>query len=230
MASLPLQAQPGDAFVYGYGTDVLGAVIEVVTGQSLADFLRERIFAPLGMRDTHFYLPLAKRDRLATVYGLTDELERAPDGAGMTTQGQYVEGPRTSYSGGAGLLSTARDYARFLQMLLNGGELDGTRLLSPTTIALMTANHLGDSTDPGFLRPGMGFGLGFSIRTDVGLAGEPGSVGEYGWGGAYHSSYWVDPSEELIVVYFTQVIPAGDLNDHARVRALVYASIVESGR
>lgn len=229
MAALPLQTHPGEAFVYGYSTDVLGAVIEVVSGRSLADFLRERIFEPLGMRDTHFYLPPAKRGRLATVYGLTGDLERAPDGPGMTTQGQYVDGPRTSYSGGAGLLSTARDYARFLQMLLNGGELDGTRLMSPTSITLMTENHLGASVDPGFLRPGIGFGLGFSVRLDVGLAGEHGSGGEYGWGGAYHSTYWVDPTEELVVVYFTQVIPAGNLNDHARLRALVYSSIVENG-
>lgn len=210
--------------MYGYNTDILGAVIEVVSGQSLDAFLRERILEPLDMHDTHFYLPLEKRGRLATVYNLRNGLTRAPDGAGMEAQGQYVDGPRVAFSGGAGLLSTARDYARFLQMLLNGGELDGTRILSPTTVDLMTQNHVGD-IDRG---PGMGFGLGFSIRENVGEAGQPGSVGEFGWGGAYHSTYWVDPVENLVVVYLTQVIPATGLDDQAKLRALVYASITQS--
>jgi len=223
MPALPFQAQPGEAFVYGYSTDILGAVIEVVSGQPLDQFLQERIFGPLGMRDTHFYLPPAKRSRLATVYNLRAELTRAPDGPGMETQGQYVDGPRRSFSGGAGLLSTGRDYARFLQMLLDGGELNGRRILSPTSVALMTQNHI-PHIDRG---PGMGFGLGFSVRLDVGAAGQPGSVGEFGWGGAYHSTYWVDPVERLVVVYLTQVIPATGLDDQARVRALVYGSIVE---
>jgi CubicO group peptidase (beta-lactamase class C family) len=223
MPALPFQAQPGTQFVYGYNTDILGAVIEVVSGQSLEQFVQERILRPLDMRDTHFYLPLEKRGRLATVYSLTGELSRAPDGAGMQTQGQYVDGPRVSFSGGAGLLSTTRDYARFLQMLLNGGELNGARLLSPTTVDLMTQNHVGD-IDRG---PGMGFGLGFSIRENVGDAGQPGSVGEFGWGGAYHSTYWVDPVENLVVVYLTQVIPAAGLDDQAKLRSLIYAAITE---
>ena len=225
MPALPFQAQPGEAFVYGYNTDILGAVIEAVSGSSLDTFLRERILDPLEMRDTHFYLPPAKRDRLATVYSLRGgmSLERAPDGPGMQTQGQYVDGPRVSHSGGAGLLSTARDYARFLQMLLNGGELNGTRILSPATVSLMTENHSGDL----YGAPGMGFGLGFAVRLDVGAAGEPGSEGDFRWGGAYHSTYWVDPEEELVVVYLTQVIPAQGLDDHRRLRALVYAAITE---
>jgi len=225
IAALPFPAQPGSAWVYGYNTDILGAVIEVVSGQSLDQFLRERILEPLDMRDTHFYLPQDKRGRLATVYGLrSGALTRAPDGAGMEAQGQYVDGPRVSYSGGAGLLSTARDYGRFLQMMLNGGELNGTRLLSPATVALMTQNHVGDLYTPA----GMGFGLGFSVRLDVGEAGAHGSPGEYGWGGAHHSTYWVDPVEDLVVVYLTQLIPAGGLDDQARVRALVYSAITES--
>ena len=226
MASLPFPAQPGSAFVYGYGTDILGAVIEVVSGQPLDAFLHERIFVPLDMRDTHFYLPEGKRDRLAAVYGLREGLERAADGPGMQAQGQYVDGPRTSFSGGAGLLSTARDYARFLQALLDGGALGESRILSPTSVALMTEDHVGDR----YTAPGMGFGLGFAVREDVGAAGVPGSPGEYGWGGAYHSTYWVDPVEDLVVVYFTQVIPATGLDDHASLRALVYAAIVESRR
>lgn len=226
MAALPFPSQPGAAFVYGYSTDVLGAVVEVASGMPLDAFLRERIFEPLDMRDTHFYLPAEKRDRLAAVYGLGDRLERAEDGPGMQTQGQYVEGPRVSFSGGAGLLSTARDYARFLQALANGGTLGEARILSPSSVALMTTDHVGDR----YGAPGMGFGLGFSVREDVGAAGVPGSLGEYGWGGAYHSTYWVDPVEDLVVVYFAQVVPATGLDDHARLRALVYGSILESRR
>lgn len=225
MASLPFPSQPGEQWVYGYSTDILGAVIEAASGRTLEEFLQERILNPLDMRDTHFYLPSGKRDRFATVYGLRDgeELTRAPDGPGMLTQGQYVDGPRQSFSGGAGLLSTARDYSRFLQMLLNGGVLGGARILSPASVHLMTTNHIGDL----FPSAGMGFGLGFEVRLDVGLAGDYGSVGEFGWGGAYHSTYWVDPAEELVVVYFTQVIPAAGLDDQNRLRALVYSAITE---
>ena len=227
MAELPFPAQPGEQWVYGYNTDVLGAVIEAVSGQTLEVFLQRRILDPLDMRDTHFYLPSDKRARLAAVYSLRngEHLTRAPDGPGMQTQGQYVDGPRKSFSGGAGLLSTARDYSRFLQMLLNGGELEGVRLLSPTSVDLMTKNHVADL----FPSPGMGFGLGFEVRLDVGAAGQHGSVGEFGWGGAYHSTYWVDPVEELVVAYFTQVIPAAGLDDQDRLRALVYSAITESG-
>jgi CubicO group peptidase (beta-lactamase class C family) len=224
MASLPFTAHPGERWVYGYGTDILGAVVEAASGAPLDEFLRTRILEPLDMRDTHFYLPPAKRDRLAAVYNLGGTgLTPAPDGPGMQTQGQYVDGPRRSFSGGAGLLSTARDYSRFLQMLLDGGALEGKRLLSPTTVDLMTTNHVGDL----YRSPGMGFGLGFSIRMDVGAAGQPGSPGEFGWGGAYHSTYWVDPAEDLVVTYFTQVIPATGLDDHTRLRALVYSAIME---
>ena len=227
LAKLPFDAQPGERFVYGYNTDILGAVIEQVSGLTLKDFLQTRILDPLGMKDTHFYLPDDKRDRLAAVYNQDADgaIVRAPDGPGMQTQGQYVDGPRKSFSGGAGLLSTAADYGRFLQMMLNGGELDGTRVLSPSTVALMTVDHIGHLG----IRTGagVGFGLGFRVRTDVGAGGEAGSVGDYGWGGAYHSTYWVDPVEDLVVVYFTQIIPATGLDDHAKLRALVYSAIVE---
>ena len=228
MAALPFDAHPGERFVYGYSTDILGAVVEAVSGLTLDAFLQSQILGPLGMRDTHFYVPRGDEDRVVTVYGRTAEgtLRRAPDGAGMATQGQYVDGPRASFSGGAGLVSTAGDYGRFLQMLLNGGSLDGVRILSPSTVALMTVDHLGGLDGS----PGMGFGLGFSVVEDVGARGVPGSVGEYGWGGAYHSSYWVDPSEELAVVYLTQVIPASGLDDFGKVRALVYQALTESER
>jgi CubicO group peptidase (beta-lactamase class C family) len=223
MAKLPAEAQPGEAWVYGYNSDILGALVERVSGQSLDEFLSERILQPLAMTDTHFYLPRAKRDRLAVVYSATpDGIARAGDN-GSIGQGAYVDGPRKSFSGGAGLLATARDYARFLQMLLNGGELDGERILAPKSVELMTVDHLGDVT----FAEGEGFGLGFYVVEDLGARGEPGSVGEYGWGGAYHSQYWVDPTEELVVVYMTQLIPAGDLDDTGKLRALVYQAIIE---
>ena len=142
--ALPFDAQPGERFVYGYSTDILGALVERVAGVPLDEFLRSRILEPLGMDDTHFYLPSAKRDRLAVVYSAKrgGGIERAPDPGHMVGQGAYVDGPRKSFSGGAGFLSTARDYVRFLQMLLNGGELDGKRVLTPKTVELMTADHL----------------------------------------------------------------------------------------
>ena len=143
LAALPFDAHPGEQWIYGYNTDILGALIEAVSDQPLDEFIQTRILEPLGMEDTHFYLPLDKRDRLATVYSATnDGLDRAPNPGHMVGQGAYVDGPRTSFSGGAGLLSTATDYARFLQMTLNGGELEGTRLLGRKTVELMTTNHL----------------------------------------------------------------------------------------
>lgn len=225
LAALPLDAQPGERWIYGYNTDILGAMIEKISGHTLGAFLRERLFDPLGMDDTHFFLPYGKADRLTTVYSATDHsgIERAPDPGHMVGQGAYVDGPRASFSGGAGALSTVEDYATFLQMMLNGGELDGVRILSPTTVDLMTVDHTGDLD----FRGGQGFGLGFSIVKDPGASGLPGSVGEYGWGGAYHSTYWVDPHEELVVVYMTQLIPAGGLDDHAKLRTLIYQSIVD---
>jgi CubicO group peptidase (beta-lactamase class C family) len=223
LAALPFDAQPGEKWIYGYNTDILGALVEKVSGASLSDFLRLRIFDPLGMRDTHFYLPPSKTDRLATVYSAVagGRLERSPDPGGMVGQGAYVTGPRKSYSGGAGLLSTVHDYARLLQMLLNGGELDGVRILSRPSVQLMTIDHLNGLS----FRPGEGFGLGFSVLKDVGARGTPGTAGEFGWGGAYHSVYWVDPAEQLVVVYMTQLLPSGDLDDHGKLRTLIYQAI-----
>jgi len=227
MASLPIDAQPGTSWIYGYNTDILGAVIERASGTDLSNFLQAEILTPLDMRDTYFYLPREKAGRLAVVYQPAENggVEAVPAASGMQAQGLYIEGsgPNVSFSGGAGLLSTARDYARFLQMLLNGGELDGQRILSPKTVELMTVNHLADLP----FRPGQGFGLGFSIIEDLGAFGAPGSVGSYGWGGAYHSTYWVDPEERLVVVYMTQMRPADGLDDYARLRNGVYQAIVE---
>lgn len=225
LATLPFDAHPGDEWIYGYASDILGALIEQVSGIDLDTFFRERILEPLGMADTHFYLPEEKRERLTTVYAATPEggIERSPDvGDGMLVQGAYVDGPRRSLSGGAGLLSTASDYARFLQMLLAGGALDGARLLSPKTVELMTVNHVADR----YAAPGAGFGLGFQVTLDLGASGEHGSVGAYSWGGAYHTTYWIDPAEDLVAVLMTQLIPAGDSDLHTKFQTLVYQSIV----
>lgn len=224
MATLPFDAQPGERWVYGYNTDILGAVAEKASGQPLDAFLRATILDPLGMHDTHFFVPEDKADRLTTVYSSDDDsLERAPDPGHMVGQGHYLAGPRVSFSAGAGLVSTASDYARFLQMMLNGGTLDGHRVLSRKSVELMIADHLHGIE----FRPGQGFGLGFYVIKDVGARGAPGSVGEFGWGGAYHSTYWVDPAEELVVVYLTQLIPARNIDDHARLRALVYQALAD---
>ena len=223
LAALPFAAQPGERWVYGFGTDVLGAVVERASGQPLDEFLRTRIFEPLGMTDTSFYLAEEKRSRLAVVYSAgPDGLTRAPEE--WIGQGDYVTGPRASFSGGAGLLSTASDYARFLQMLLNGGELDGTRLLSPTTVALMTSDHVGTLYDP---RGGLGFGLGFEVVEHVGRAGRPAAAGEYSWAGAYFTEFWVDPAHEVVAVFMSQLLPSGGSQVRNRFRALVYQAIVD---
>jgi CubicO group peptidase (beta-lactamase class C family) len=227
MASLPMDAQPGERYVYGYNTDILGVVVEKVSGMTLADFFRKRITGPLGMVDTQFYLPPAQQSRLTAVYAAKDDgrIERAPDG--MPGQGHYVEGPRLAFSGGAGLLSTARDYGRFLQMLLNGGEIDGVRLLSPKTVELMTVNHVGTLfAESGPANAGMGFGLGFEVVEDLGRNGRYGSPGAFGWGGAYHTNYWVDPEEKLVALVMVQLLPAGNSDLQRKFRSLVYQSIV----
>jgi len=222
MARLPMDAQPAERFVYGYANDILGALIEEVSGRPLDEYLQEVLFGPLAMRDTHFFVPEEKVDRLATVYSASQQgLVRAPDPGLGAGQGHYVQGPRVTFGGGAGLVSTAQDYARFLQMMLNGGILDDVRILSPATVELMTVNHL----DGIPFRPGLGIGLGFDIVTDLGVRGVPGAVGDYGWGGAYHSTYWVSPQDGLVVVFFTQLIPSTGSDIHAKLRTLLYQSL-----
>lgn len=221
LASLPFDAQPGEKWVYGFGSDVLGAVVEKASGQSLDVFFRARIFEPLKMVDTTFFVPSEKRARLATVYSVKDgRLERAPE-EGMG-QGAYVDGPRACFSGGAGLVSTAQDYARLLLMLANGGALDGVRVLSPKTVELMTANHVGSLYDEGRT----GFGLGFEIVEHVGRAGRLSSVGEFSWGSAYYSRYWVDPEDQVIGLFLAQLVPSGGLDLQGKFRTLVYQAIV----
>ena len=224
LVKLPFDAQPGERFVYGYNTDILGYVVEVVSGQSLAEFVEKRITGPLGMKDTHFFLPETKASRLTPAYGLGEDgrIKMVEDPA----TSPYLYGPRKCYSGGAGLVSTAEDYARFLLMLQNGGELGGTRILSPKSVELMTSDHVGRLYSGG----SVGFGLGFSIVKDLGASGIPGTVGAYGWGGAYFTTYWVDPVEKLTAVFMIQLLPVpsnlGDLQD--KFRTLVYQSIVTS--
>jgi CubicO group peptidase (beta-lactamase class C family) len=221
LATLPFVAQPGERWTYGYATDVLGCVVERVSGQPLDEFVRTRITAPLRMNDTHFFLPPEKQGRLTAVYASTDtQVVRAADGA--RGQGHYAEGPRRSFSGGAGLVSTARDYARFLQMLLNGGTLDGARLLAPRTVTLMTTDQAGML----YPQPGAAFGLGFSVLQRAGAEGRVESVGTYGWGGAYGSTYAVDPAERLVMILMIQQLP--NTSDIAgRFPMLVYQALVE---
>ena len=228
MAALPMNAQPGTEWIYGYNIDILGALIEEVSGESLDAFLAARIFDPLEMEDTRFFLPEDEAARLATVYVREGEgdLTRASDAGEMWTQGQYVmgQGPNATLSGGAGLLSTAEDYATFLEMIRKGGvDLDGDRILSPMSVELMTTDHTGDVE----FRPGAGFGYGFQVAVDQGVLGIPGHEGEFRWGGAYHSTYWVDPEEDMVVTAFTQFGDTAGLDDQAKLRTLIYQAIVE---
>jgi CubicO group peptidase (beta-lactamase class C family) len=217
LATLPLVAQPGEAWVYGYNTDLLGCIVERVSGVSLDAFLRARLTGPLGMADTHFFLPPAQRERLVTVYASSgDTTVRAPEGA--RGQGHYVDGPRRNFAGGAGLLSTARDYARFLQMIAAGGAWGGRRYLSDHAVALMRTNQVGTLHGTA-----VGFGLGFETVEQYGAAGYA-SAGAYGWGGAYSTSYRIDPAEGLILVFMINQLP-NDKDIATRFQTLVYAAL-----
>jgi len=203
LGTLPFVAQPGEAWVYGYNTDVLGCIVEKASGVPLDAYIRDHITAPLGMKDTQFFLPPAQRERLAAVYSsnATDgKYVRAPEGP--RGQGAYVDGPRKSFAGGAGLLSTARDYARFLETIRQGGSLDGVRLLSPRAVQLMSTNQVGTLHSP----TGLGFGFGFESVDRFG-ANTMSSEGAFGWGGAYGSSYRVDPETRIVMVMMIQLIP-----------------------
>ena len=220
LATLPLHAQPGETWIYGFATDVLGHLIEVVSGQPLDRFIEERVCRPLKMVDTHFFLPPEKANRLAAVYGLESGklvLDKT------SHQTAYLEGPRKCFSGGAGLLSTIGDYGRFLQMLLNEGELDGVRLLSPKTVELMHANHTGTN----YTRDTSAFGLGFWVNEVPGQYGELGSEGAYGWGSAYYPQYFVDPRERLIGIFMAQLRPTEGLNLNQKFKVLIYQSLVK---
>jgi CubicO group peptidase (beta-lactamase class C family) len=217
LGTLPLLHQPGTRWEYSRSTDVVGRLIEVLSGMPLGAFFERQILAPLGMVDTAFHVPPRHHSRLAEAFA------QDPDSGAAVRLLEVRDAPRFE-SGGGGLVSTAGDYARFLQMLLNGGTLDGTRLLSRKTIELMTADHLGPITGaPDLLLPGHGFGLGFAVRLHAGIAQVPGSIGQYFWGGLAGTTFWVDPAEQLLALMLVQ---APGQRDYYRTlfRDLVYAA------
>ena len=231
LATLPLLHQPGARFTYSLGVDVLGRVVEVVSGRSLADYMRDEIFEPLGMVDTGFFRDPAVADRYAAVYapgadGLVEvpaDPVTSPDGRTVYSAGYPYDGPRTYHSGGAGLTSTISDYARFLLALLNGGELDGARILGRRTVQLMTRDHLAGLGVPD---TGQRFGLGFAISGDPGVTGGPRSEGAFGWLGFFNTVYWVDPEEQLVAIIMTQLYPNNQSRLTDRFEVAVYSAIV----
>ena len=224
LGGLPLMHQPGEKWTYGLNTDLLGYLIEVVSGMSLDEFFRKKIFEPLGMKDTYFYLPKEKRNRLATLYTEDSTKHIIKDGETYELNGTiYVNYPDmdgTYYSGGGGLSSTAYDYSIFMQMLLNGGEYNGKRILSRSSIRMMTSNQIGD-IDFGDDK----FGLGFGIVTEKGAAKTPVSPGTFSWGGMFSSSYWIEPKEKIIAQFFLQQFPNSHGDIHEKFKALVYQAI-----
>ena len=236
LGQLPLLYEPGSRWHYSISVDVQGRLVEVLSGMSFGEFLQQRIFGPLGMRDTSFILPAEKLDRLTQIYAPKDtrigfdgvwqrsasrELEVADS---RVTEG-FLEGGAFE-SGGGGLLSTTDDYMRFCLMMLNGGQLDGVRLLSPKSVQLMTRNHTG-SLPTSFGRPGVGFGLGFAVAMDTGEVGEVGSDGEYNWGGAAGTRFWIDPAENLVGIFMVQSIPH-QTTLGAEFHTLTYQAITDS--
>ena len=244
LVKLPLTHQPGTAWRYSMATDVLGYLIEVISGMSLDVFFEDKILKPLGMEDTGFYVPEAKLDRFAAMYGpSTGPSTPLRTGSGQaSTENDGIElldasatspysKPTRFLSGGVGLVSSASDYMRFAQMLLNGGELDGTRLLGRKTVELMTINHLPDELIPIQVQPhtlhGCGFGLGFRVLVNVAQAGRLGSEGEFGWGGAASTSFFVDPKEQLVGLLLTQLMPSRYYPIRNEFKVLVYQALVD---
>lgn len=222
LAKLPLMHQPGERWTYGLNTDVLGYLVEVWSGKSLDEFFRTRIFEPLGMKDTYFNIPAAKQDRLVSLYlGNNGKLTKAPPVvSGISVN--YPKDGTTYFSGGAGLSSTALDYAVFLQMLLNGGAYGGKRLLSPNTVRLMTMNQIGD------LAFGVNkFGLGFGITTEKGSAVLPVSPGVFEWGGYFTTTYWADPKQKLVGILYRQQLGVNHPDAVDKYKVMVYSAITE---
>ncbi|QHL90142.1 serine hydrolase [Sphingomonas changnyeongensis] len=235
LAGIPLEFSPGEAWCYSVATDILGLVIERLSGQRLDAFFAERIFGPLGMADTFFQVPADRIDRLADCYTLHPEKgvtlhDRAEESA-------WARAPR-QFSGGGGLVSTAADYHRFCRMLLDGGALDGVRILSPKTVALMTMNHLPGGGDlAGMSRSlfseatnaGVGFGLGFAVTINPAPTLVPGSAGEFYWGGMFSTAFHIDPVERLIFIFMTQLSPSSSWPVRRELRALIYSALTRSG-
>ncbi|MEO6973140.1 MAG: serine hydrolase domain-containing protein [Rhodoferax sp.] len=225
LAALPLMAQPGTVWEYSRATDVLGRLVEVLGGQPLGEFLHEQIFVPLGMLETGFWVPPKHHGRIAEPFA------RDPEGGLTTALFDPRQQPQME-SGGGGLVSTAMDYARFLQFMLNKGELGGVRLLGPRIVDWMTADHLGAipvnprSGSAALLTPGNGFGLGFAVRTAAGLSAVPGSVGSYFWGGIAGTTFFVDPAEDLFALMMIQAPNQRELY-RPLFRDLVYAALID---
>jgi CubicO group peptidase (beta-lactamase class C family) len=226
LAALPLLFNPGDKFEYSLGVDVLGRFVEVVSGKPLDEFFRTRIFEPVGMKDTYFFPPENKLDRLATAYTYYADkgLNRFPDtpireGSFVYSADYPSRGPKKLFSGGAGLVSTAMDYARFCQMMLDDGKVSNTRLLSRKSVELMTHDQLGKISQD------MGFGLGFGIDGVKAALSELGSVGSFDWGGFFYTEFSIDPREQMIVIFMAQLHPTGDLTLNRQVHELAYQAI-----
>ncbi len=230
LAGLPLEFSPGTAWNYSVSTDVVGYLVEVISGQSLDEFLRRQIFEPLGMVDTAFSITEDKQPRFTACY--QREMDKSVTLADDAHDSDYRD--RTFFSGGGGLISTTADYYRFCQMLRNGGELNGARLLGPRTIEFMTGNHLPGGVDLAQIArgsfsetsyEGIGFGLGFSTRLDSVRNGSLGSVGEYNWSGMASTLFWVDPAEDLVVIFMTQLMPSGSFNFRGQLQSIIYSAI-----
>jgi CubicO group peptidase (beta-lactamase class C family) len=234
LAKLPLEFSPGEAWNYSVSTDVIGYLIGKISGKPFEQFLAERILDPLGMTDTGFFVPPAKAHRLAACYS-------ADGKGGMTLQDDPTESsflsPPSLISGGGGLCSTAADYLTFCRALLGGGELGGVRLIGPKTLALMTTNHLPGGRDLTEMSrslfseatyAGVGFGLGVSVTMNPSQTLIPGSAGEYAWGGAASTAFWIDPAEELIAIFMTQLLPSTSYPVRRELRTMVYAAITDS--
>ncbi len=231
-AQLPLVFQPGTEWNYGVSTDVLGRLVEVVSGQPLDRFFAERIFRPLGMTDTGFCAPVDQQHRLAALYAPTPGTRVARR---LDAMGDHAKTEPTFLSGGGGLVGTAHDYHRFATMLLRRGLLDGCRVLGPRSVAFMASNHLPGGADlTAFGRPlfaetafdGVGFGLGVSVTIDPIKAKVPGSVGDFSWGGAASTTFWVDPTEDLTCLFLTQLLPSSTHPLRSQLKALVHQALV----
>ena len=230
LAQLPLEFSPGERWNYSMATDVLGYLVEVLSGQGLPDYLQSTIFEPLGMVDTSFEISPDKTGRFASCYerNLQKQMVLQDDGQDSDYRS------RSFYSGGGGLVSTVHDYYRFCQMLLNGGSLDGQRIVGPRTLAFMTRNHLPGGADLAALATGgfsesayegVGFGLGFANKIDPVSNGFPGSVGSFFWGGLASTLFWVDPAEELVVIFMTQLIPSSTFNFRGQLENIIYGAL-----
>jgi len=233
LASVPLEFSPGSAWNYSVSTDVCGLLVERISGERFDDYLRRHLFEPLGMRDTAFRVPGDKGERFAACYerGRNKQLRLQDDPSASA----YLTAPRF-LSGGSGLVSTAADYLAFCRMLRNRGELDGARILSRKTLELMTRNHLPEGRDLAALSvgrfsetpyQGVGFGLGFSVQLDLVAAQSVGSAGEYGWGGAASTVFWIDPAEDLIVIFLTQFMPSQTFDFRGQLKSIVYGAIID---